>query len=111
MTYRLTQEFSFFVVDEISYLISCKNLFYEQWKIQEYLKPLVKWMDDWRLCLVVHKCLFKVFSRHMRKRLKENLFNFKIHRDSIKFDQSPKLLGIKFDKYMNGSAHVKEIKI
>ena len=105
-----SQEFSFLFADDISYLTSSKNLINDQGKIQEYINLVVKWMDDWRLCLAPHKCVFSIFSRDKRNRLKENLFNFKIHDNNIKFDPNPKFLGIKFDRYMNGSAQVNEIK-
>ena len=105
-----SQEFSFLFADDISYLTSSKNLINDQGKIQEYINLVVKWMDDWRLCLAPHKCVFSIFSRNKRNRLKENLFNFKIHDNNIKFYPYPKFLGIKFDRYMNGSAQVNEIK-
>ena len=105
-----SREYSFLFADDISYLISSNDLTNVQGKIQKSLNELVKWMDDWRLCLAPHKCVFSLFSRDKRNRLKESSFNLLIHNERINYDQNPKFLGIKFDKYMNGSAQVNEIK-
>ena len=105
-----SREFSFLFADDISYLIPSKDISNEQKQIQKFINELVKRMDDWRLCLAPHKCVFTVFSRDKRNRLKEGNFNLKIHDEKIKFDPNPKLLGIKFDRFINGSSQVNEIE-
>ena len=57
-----------------------------------------------------HKCVFTLFSRAKRKILKKNYFDLKIRNERISFDPNPKFLGIRFYRFMNGSAHIEKIK-
>ena len=67
-------------------------------------------MDTWKLRLASHKCVFTLYFRDKRDRLKENNIDIKIRNERFSHDPNPKFLGIKFDRYLNDSAHIKEIR-
>ena len=67
-------------------------------------------MGNWRLCLAPHKCVFTIFSRNKKDKIKENTINLRIRNEILSFDPNPKFLGVKFDKNLNGSAQINDIK-
>jgi hypothetical protein len=78
-----------------------------QTKAQNYLDRLEEWMSTWRLSLAPHKCAQITFSKsknHSLDKMRLNLYQVEIPED-----QSPKFLGIIFDRRLNFSNHLNSL--
>ena len=78
-----------------------------QSKAQCYLNRLEEWMSTWRLSLAPHKCAQITFSK--AKVHAVDKMNLKLYQVAIPEDQSPKFLGIVFDRRLNFSGHLNSL--
>ena len=102
------QEFSLLFADDIAYLLSFKCPNDAKIIAQKYLNELEHWTNLWRLKLAPHKSSHIVFSRARKFDIKE--IDLVINGIKIPRDDEPKFLGIKFDRRLNFSAQINNIK-
>ena len=77
---------------------------------------LEKWLNDWRLKMAPHKCMYSIFSQNKKAGEKgkkgfnnENL-NIKIYGENITLDNNATFLGLRFDKFLNFKNQIAHIK-
>ena len=78
-----------------------------QSKAQNYLNKLEEWMSNWRLSLAPHKCAHITFSKSRNHSMDKMCLN--LYQVEIPEDQSPKFLGIVFDRRLNFSNHLNSL--
>ena len=78
-----------------------------QIKAQEYLNKLEDWMSTWRLSLAPHKCAQITLSKARDN--SEDKMLLKLYNVEVQEDQSPKFLGIVFDRRLNFSNHLNSL--
>ena len=101
-------ESSILFADDIGYLLTFKCPKEAEKISQDYLNHLELWAKKWRLKFAPHKCTLTIFSRARKFDLME--LNIKLNGIKIPEDDEPKLFGIKFDRRLNFSAQIKNIK-
>ena len=80
-----------------------------RYAIFEYLKELETWSKTWRLCFAQTKCSYSIYSKtSIEKDINETTLN--MYNLRLKYESSPKFLGITFDKNLNFRNHVDSIK-
>jgi hypothetical protein len=109
-----SNEFTALFADDIAYLCSFSDKNEAEQLTQSYLNDLENWANGWRLKLAPHKCSQVIFTRNKRtgkKGEKNNHgLNIKIYGVQVPIDDSPKFLGIKFDKRLTYKEQINHIK-
>ena len=75
--------------------------------INNHLKNLEVWLNKWRLKMAAHKCNYIVFSKH---EMEKNVFKIRLYDTMIKIEESPKFLGIRFDRRLTFQNQIDYIK-
>ena len=79
---------------------------YVENELNNQLKSLESWLNNWRLKMAPEKCLYSIFSNNRKagekgkKGFNKELLNLKLYNHSIKQDNNITFLGLRFDKYL-----------
>jgi hypothetical protein len=106
----LKQSKTLLFADDVMFMSSYTRLtkkLIDEWN--EYLKDLETWSKTWRLFFAPKKCSYSIFSKtSIEKDINETTLN--MYNLRLKYESSPRFLGITFDKNLNFRNHVDSIK-
>lgn len=80
-------------------------------KINDHLKKLENWLDDWRLKMSPEKCSYLIFSLN-KKTGKSEQMDLKLYNQNIPIEKenNVRFLGIRFDKHMSYKNQLQYLK-
>jgi hypothetical protein len=103
-------EYTALFADDIVFYIFYKKLskaFIK--KIQNYLDSLENWANHWRLTFAPHKCNYTILTKIGTSDDKKNIA-ISMYDKEIKYDPSPRFLGIVIDENLKFESHVNTIR-
>lgn len=79
--------------------------------MQRYLRSVENWFNKWRLKTAGKKCSFTIYSKgNIPKELSNGEFKLIIFNEEIPINNTPKYLGITFDRSLSFKQHVEIVR-